>query len=555
MPALPKLPSKAKFWKKRSANISDYDPTFRVIYLGNVLTGWAKGEGCVDKPLATLWKNHTSTDKPNIVMKVTVCASGLKAVTKEHGLTEYWAHRVTFCDAEPSYPKVFCWIYRHEGRKMKQELRCHAVLCPSENKARLMAKRLRERLHQALVDFKKEKVWKQNARLSLANAADDQPTMPFRKMMLGTGSANYRPPLEKGKSAPKLKVIEEVILEEDEELEQQEEVKSHRLVSSTISDPVKHQSDSGGAFSTTPTNISSSSQSSSFCNSRLSLTTSETFPLLINQERPRCTSSLSADNLSIVTGDTVIDAEEDDEDSSNYGKVNHQLIVISDNPSPLIRRPRPTKRTSIQTHPDLLQRLSDDNDSSDDEVTDYLEHLSLGGASVLKSGREEEEANKTEPVTTLLGSEEEEDDGPPATRSKNNSGSAGSDPSSPLVKTTRLSEQDTISDESGYSEESNHSAKEVAATIFINGDVLDHSGGNNKDNDCDLTVRGVLISEFSPTEQLRYLQRSRSSNQRSSGDHQQEQQEQHQSEHNKNHHRTVTPDFLQNKVPEFCINI
>ena len=100
---------------------------------------------------------------------------------------------------------------------MKQELRCHAVLCPSENKARMMAKRLKERLHQALVDFKKEKVWKQNARLSLANAADEQKTMPFRKIMLQAGSSNYRPPIEKGKSAPKLKVIEEVIYEEEED--------------------------------------------------------------------------------------------------------------------------------------------------------------------------------------------------------------------------------------------------------------------------------------------------------------------------------------------------
>ena len=108
------------------------------------------------------------------------------------------------------------YIFRHEGRKMKQELRCHAVLCPSENKARLMAKRLKEKLHQALVDFKKEKVWRQNARLSLANAADEQKTMPFRKIMLQAGSSNYRPPLEKAKSAPKLKVIEEVIIEEEE---------------------------------------------------------------------------------------------------------------------------------------------------------------------------------------------------------------------------------------------------------------------------------------------------------------------------------------------------
>ena len=112
---------------------------------------------------------------------------------------------------------IICTHFRHEGRKMKQELRCHAVLCPSENKAKLMAKRLKERLHQALVDFKKEKVWRQNARLSLANAADEQKTVPFRKIMLQPGSSNYRPPLEKGKSAPKLKVIEEVILEEDED--------------------------------------------------------------------------------------------------------------------------------------------------------------------------------------------------------------------------------------------------------------------------------------------------------------------------------------------------
>lgn len=43
LPSL-RLPSGAKFWKKRSANISEYDPTFRAIYLGNVLTSWAKGK-------------------------------------------------------------------------------------------------------------------------------------------------------------------------------------------------------------------------------------------------------------------------------------------------------------------------------------------------------------------------------------------------------------------------------------------------------------------------------------------------------------------------------
>ena len=70
------------------------------------------GDGCVAKPLATLWRNHSTSDKAQIIMKVTISASGLKAVTKEHGLTEYWANRITFCAADPDYPKVFCWIYR-----------------------------------------------------------------------------------------------------------------------------------------------------------------------------------------------------------------------------------------------------------------------------------------------------------------------------------------------------------------------------------------------------------------------------------------------------------
>jgi hypothetical protein len=71
------------------------------------------GEGCVDKPLSTLWRNHIGSDKPDIVMKVTVVSSGLRAITKEHGLTEYWANRITYCTAHPSYPRVFCWIYRY----------------------------------------------------------------------------------------------------------------------------------------------------------------------------------------------------------------------------------------------------------------------------------------------------------------------------------------------------------------------------------------------------------------------------------------------------------
>ncbi|XP_063234123.1 protein FAM43A isoform X2 [Bacillus rossius redtenbacheri] len=162
-----------------------------------------------------------SSSKPDVQMKVTVLQAGLKAVTKEHGLTEYWSHRVTYCAAPSSFPRVFCWVYRHEGRKLKQELRCHAVLCPKESVARDMVAQLTARLAQALSEFKRDKVSRQNARLSLANSVYDNPSMPRRKILLSTGSHNYRPPLERSKSAPKLMVIEEE--GEAEELELQEE--------------------------------------------------------------------------------------------------------------------------------------------------------------------------------------------------------------------------------------------------------------------------------------------------------------------------------------------
>lgn len=73
------------------------------------------------------------------------------------------------------------------------------------------------KLKQALVEFKKDRISKQNARLSLANSVYDNPSMPRRKILLSVGAMNYRPPLERSKSAPKLGAIEELCSEEDEE--------------------------------------------------------------------------------------------------------------------------------------------------------------------------------------------------------------------------------------------------------------------------------------------------------------------------------------------------
>ena len=182
-----------------------------------MLNGLVVGEGCVEKPLSTLWKNYTGSSKPDVPMKVTVTQAGLKAVTKEHGLTEYWSHRITYCAAPASFPRIFCWVYRHEGRKLKQELRCHAVLCSKEAVAKRMASQLKAKLAQSLSEFKRDKVCRQNARLSLVNSVYENPSLPRRKILLSTGSHNYRPPLERSKSAPKLMVIEESLEEGEEE--------------------------------------------------------------------------------------------------------------------------------------------------------------------------------------------------------------------------------------------------------------------------------------------------------------------------------------------------
>ena len=52
-------------------------------------------------------------------MEMTVCNSGLKVITKEQGLTEYRAHRITYNVCPDQYPRLFVWVYKHEGKKLK----------------------------------------------------------------------------------------------------------------------------------------------------------------------------------------------------------------------------------------------------------------------------------------------------------------------------------------------------------------------------------------------------------------------------------------------------
>ncbi|KAK5965741.1 PID domain-containing protein [Trichostrongylus colubriformis] len=72
-----------------------------------------------------------------------------------------------------------------------------------------MHTKLQDYLHAALQEYRREKVSVQNARLTGMTGC------PRRKLMLHSGSLNFRPPLCRSKSAPRLGSIDEE-QEEDE---------------------------------------------------------------------------------------------------------------------------------------------------------------------------------------------------------------------------------------------------------------------------------------------------------------------------------------------------
>ncbi|KAI1710769.1 phosphotyrosine interaction domain (PTB/PID) domain-containing protein [Ditylenchus destructor] len=203
------------FRRRQSYDLNPPDEVHNVIYLGNVLTIMGKGDASVDKPLNVIWRTFNSTKhRREISMKLSVTRSGLKAETKQLGLTEYWAHRVTYCVAPPQYPRVFCWVYKHEGKRMKPELRCHAVLCKKATEPAQICANLNNFLHAALLEYKREKLAIEKARKNSLSGGMG----PRRKILLQTGSLNFRPPVNRSKSAPRLGSIDEED-EEDELLE------------------------------------------------------------------------------------------------------------------------------------------------------------------------------------------------------------------------------------------------------------------------------------------------------------------------------------------------
>ena len=108
----------------RSAQISERDPIYAVRYVGNVLTPFMKGEGCIDRPASILWAKYRSKEHSGLELQLTVCGQGLRVVTKDQVVTKYRAHRILYAACHPKYPRLFVWVYRHEGKRMGVRSAC-----------------------------------------------------------------------------------------------------------------------------------------------------------------------------------------------------------------------------------------------------------------------------------------------------------------------------------------------------------------------------------------------------------------------------------------------
>ncbi|VDK30360.1 unnamed protein product [Gongylonema pulchrum] len=171
-----------------------------------------------------IWRTFCSRQRADLPMKLTVTRSGLKAETKQQGITEYWSHRITYCLAPPTLPRVFCWVYKHEGKRMKPELRYRfffSLRVPNSpyftKRNKILGMKIFHFLDLEFLEYRREKLCRQNARLN-AQAVGQTFTGPKRKLLLQTGSLNFRPPVSRSKSAPRLFSIDE----EDEDPEDQQ---------------------------------------------------------------------------------------------------------------------------------------------------------------------------------------------------------------------------------------------------------------------------------------------------------------------------------------------
>ncbi|XP_041062960.1 protein FAM43B [Carcharodon carcharias] len=210
--------------KRQKLELTREDPTYSVRYLGSAVTLTAKGLGCTDQAVAKIW-DRCEQGTAGARMKLTLGPQGIRMTPAEHrsgqGGHLYLLHRITCSAADAHRPQVFAWIYRHQVRNKAVVLRCHAALVSRADKARAMALLLGQTSSSAFNEFRRLKRQddarhRQQQRLGQLSV----PFTPIRRLL--NGQCPYRPPAQRGKSAPRLSSIAEDVRGEEEEEEEEE---------------------------------------------------------------------------------------------------------------------------------------------------------------------------------------------------------------------------------------------------------------------------------------------------------------------------------------------
>ncbi|XP_065838175.1 low density lipoprotein receptor adapter protein 1-like [Oscarella lobularis] len=111
--------------------------TFYVKYLGTMTVEKAAGHGCTDDAVHRIVHQAKSRGQKLQKMSVTVTAKSIKLIdlTTQMRIDEMPIYKISYCTADDTYEKVFCFIAKdpETGR-----LQCHAFMCSKKSKAQAM---------------------------------------------------------------------------------------------------------------------------------------------------------------------------------------------------------------------------------------------------------------------------------------------------------------------------------------------------------------------------------------------------------------------------------
>ncbi|XP_031556528.1 low density lipoprotein receptor adapter protein 1-B-like [Actinia tenebrosa] len=116
---------------------------FYVKWLGSCQVFKAQGIGCTDEAVKQIVENTKKIKKTKeeshlqkVLLTVTTKRVTIEDMITKVSLMEIPIYRISYCTADPNYPKIFAFISREPKSKV---LNCHAMLCSKESMAQAIS--------------------------------------------------------------------------------------------------------------------------------------------------------------------------------------------------------------------------------------------------------------------------------------------------------------------------------------------------------------------------------------------------------------------------------